>query len=146
MFDRPFFYMTLACGVLVLWPSAITTIDGFLRRWVDVVWVGIPAVRKWEPWRIGQLYSGVLAAYVLFGVVALYFGKPAKLLIITTTFYNYALGVSCFQTLALNTTLLPRELRPNWFSRIGLVLAGLFFLALGGIMTAKEFGFLTSAK
>jgi hypothetical protein len=145
-FQSPFFYMTLACGVLVLWPSAITTIDGFLRRWVDVVWVGIPAVRKWEAHRIGQLYFGVLVVYTLFGMVALYFGKPTKLLIITTTFYNFALGVSCWQTLVLNTTLLPKEIRPGWFHRIGLALAGVFFFALGLIMAAKELGWFNAAQ
>jgi hypothetical protein len=143
-FGRPFFYMTLACGVLVLWPSTITTIDGFLRRWVDVIWVGLPAVRKWDPRKIGTLYSSVLIGYAIFGMIALYFGKPTKLLIVTTTFYNYALGVSCWQTLAVNTLLLPKELRPRWFNRVGLVLAGLFFFSLGIIMTLKEFGFLTS--
>jgi hypothetical protein len=141
-FARPFFYMTLACGVLVLWPSTVTTIDGFLRRWVDVIWVGLPAVRKWDPKRIGSLYSSVLIGYAIFGMVALYFGKPTKLLIITTTFYNYALGVSCWQTLAVNTMLLPKPLRPGLFNRIGLVLAGIFFFSLGIIMTLKEFGFL----
>jgi hypothetical protein len=30
----------------------------------------------------------------------------------------------------INTTLLPPALRPGWFVRIGLALAGLFFLAL----------------
>lgn len=141
-FNGPFFYMTLACGVLVLWPSTITTIDGFLRRWVDVIWVGVPAVREWDPKRIGTLYSSVLIGYAIFGMVALYFGKPTALLVITTTFYNYALGVSCWQTLFVNTTLLPKPLQPSWWNRIGLVLAGIFFFGLGVIMTLKEFGML----
>jgi hypothetical protein len=140
-FHSPFFYMTLACGVLVLWPSAITTIDGFLRRWVDVVWVGLPAVRRWEPRRIGHLYFGVLVVYTLFGMVALYFGKPTQLLVITTTFYNFALGVSCWQTLILNTTLLPAEIRPGWFQRIGIACAGVFFFCLGVVMTLETLGF-----
>jgi hypothetical protein len=50
---------------------------------------------------------------------------------------NYALGVSCFHTLVINLTLLPRELRPGWFSRIGLVIGGLFFSVLATI-TAIE--------
>jgi len=139
MFRGPFFYMTLACGVLVLWPSIVSTIDGFLRRWVDVIWVGLPAVRKWDPKRIGLLYSSVLLGYAVFGMVALYFGKPTGLLVITTTFYNYALGVSCWHTLAVNTLLLPKPLRPGWFNRVGLVLAGIFFFGLGVIMTLKQF-------
>jgi hypothetical protein len=37
----------------------------------------------------------------------------------------------------VNTVLLPKELRPGWFQRIGLVLAGIFFLSLG-IMSALK--------
>lgn len=135
----PFYYMTLACGVLVLWPSVVSTIDGFLRRWVDVIWVGLPAARKWDPRRIGTLYSSVLFAYAAFGAVILAFGKPTTLLEITTTFYNFALGVSCWHTLVVNTTLLPKELRPSWASRIALFVAGIFFFALGLLMTISKF-------
>lgn len=138
-FVGPFFYMTLACGVLVLWPSVVSSIDGFLRRWVDVIWVGLPAVRKWDPRHIGTLYSSVLLTYAVFGAVILYFGKPKTLLEITTTFYNFALGVSCWHALAVNTLLLPKELRPRLASRIGLILAGMFFFGLGVMMTLAKF-------
>jgi hypothetical protein len=145
-FEQPFFYMTLACGVLVLWPSTITTIDGFLRRWVDVIWVGIPAVRKWDPKRIGSLYSGVLLGYTVFGIIALSLGKPTQLLVLTTIFYNFALGFSCFHTLVLNITLLPPEIRPNWFNRLGMVCAGIFFLCLAVVMSCDKLGYFKAPK
>jgi hypothetical protein len=47
--------------------------------------------------------------------------------------------------LAVNTILLPKEIRPNWFIRIGLVLGGLFFAALTVITviaTLKKFGYI----
>jgi hypothetical protein len=145
-FDTPFFYMTLACGVLVLWPSLITTIDGFLRRWVDVIWVGLPAARKWEPSQIGKVYSWVLLGYSVFGMVALYLGEPTRLLVICTMFYNYALAVSCWHTLAVNTLLLPKELRPGWANRVGLILAGIFFMILAVVMTMDQLGLFAPPK
>ena len=55
--------------------------------------------------------------------------------------YNAALGFSCFHVLAVNMILLPREIRPNWFIRIGLIIGGLFFTALTVIATMKLLGY-----
>jgi len=108
----------------------VTTFDGALRRWVDLCWTGMPLVRRWEPHRIRWLYFGAVCAYAVFGLTALSFANPKQLLVLATMIYNAALGVSCFHVLAINTILLPRELRPNWLIRIWLVLGGLFFAAL----------------
>jgi hypothetical protein len=40
----------------------------------------------------------------------------------------------------LNLILLPRELRPGWFMRIALALAGLFFVTLATITALKTLG------
>lgn len=134
-----FFYFTLACGVLVLLPSNVTTIDGFLRRWVELIWTAVPGMRKVSTKQIGRVYFGVLCLYIAFGLASLTFlKKPELLLTIATTFYNFAIAMSCFQTLVLNTTLLPKELRPGQFNRVSLVLAGVFFFLLGilGVVAA----------
>jgi hypothetical protein len=130
-----FWFMTLFCGFLVLAPSAVTTVDGALRRWVDLVWTAIPRVRRWDPHRIRWLYFGAVCAYAAFGVTSLTFLDPRRLLEWATNIYNYALGFSCFHVLAVNSFLLPRPLRPNWFIRCGLVLGGLYFTALAIIST-----------
>jgi hypothetical protein len=41
--------------------------------------------------------------------------------------------------LAVNTMLLPRELRPNWFTRAVLVVGGLFFASLAVIAALNTF-------
>jgi hypothetical protein len=64
-------------------------------------------------------------------------------LIIASNILNFALGFSCFHVLFVNTTLLPRELRPNWFQRISLVGAGSFFIVLAVIQALKTIGVLT---
>jgi hypothetical protein len=137
-----FWYLTISCGVLVLAPSAVTTADGVLRRWVDVFWTASPRLRRLEPHRIRLVYFGTLVAYAMFGLVALWWGRPGKLLLWATTIYNFALGFSCWHVLATNLTLLPREIRPNYFIRIGLTLAGAFFLALGVVVTLQNFGYI----
>ena len=134
-----FWGMTLFCGFLVLGTSMISTADGVLRRWVDVLWTAMPFLRKWDTRHIGRLYFMVLCVYLVFGLIMLTLMPGDKLLKIATgIIYNYALGFSCFHVLVLNLVLLPRELRPGWLGRTGLVLSGLFFSVIAIISTTQE--------
>jgi hypothetical protein len=135
-------FMTLFCGFLVLGPSISTLTDGFLRRWVDVFWTGNARMRALDPGMIKYVYFSFLCAYVVFGLTALSLSEPRQLILWATTLYNYALGVSCWHTLAVNSILLPRELRPGWGIRILLVVTGLYFTALAVITTLSNLGML----
>jgi hypothetical protein len=137
-----FWYLTIFCGFLVLAPSAVTTADGVLRRWVDVLWTASPALRRLEPHRIRNVYFATLLAYACFGLISLWMGRPEKLLLWATTIYNFALGFSCWHVLAVNLILLPKEIRPGWGIRIALVLSGMFFFALGTVVTLRNFGYI----
>ncbi|HEX6961722.1 MAG TPA: Nramp family divalent metal transporter [Lacipirellula sp.] len=134
---QAFWLMTLFCGFLVLAPNITSTADGVLRRWVDVCWTAVPQLRQWNTHRIRNLYFGALCGYAAFGLVSLSMWNPVTLLKAATIVYNLGLGFSCFHVLAVNLILLPREIRPNWFQRIGLVLAGIFFTALSFIAALK---------
>jgi len=126
-------YLMLFCGFLVLAPSAASMGDGVVRRWVDVFWTSSARLRTWDPKNIKYLYFSVLVGYMVLAVILMTFANPLRLFEIAANFMNFALGISCWHTLVINTTLLPPALRPNWFVRIGLALAGLFFLILGVI-------------
>lgn len=138
-----FWAMTLLCGFLVLGTSAISTIDGFIRRWVDVFWTSSANYWKANPAAIKYLYFVPLICYTVFGITILWSQKPASLLKISAIFYNYALGFSCWHTLGVNLVLLPKELKPGWLTRLGLVLAGIFFATLASVsalQTMRELG------
>jgi hypothetical protein len=126
-------YLTLFCGFLVLAPTMASTIDGIVRRWVDVFWTSSARLRQWKPQQIGRLYSFVLVGYSAFGLTMLALGEPLQLLVIASNILNFALGFSCLHTLYVNVTLLPRPLRPCWAVRIALVLTGIFFLTVASI-------------
>jgi hypothetical protein len=138
-----FWGITLLCGFLVLGPSVVSTIDGVIRRWLDTFWTASRRLRQVEPGFIKHLYFRVLVTYTIIGLVTLWLNKPAALLKYATIGYNLALGFSCWHTLAVNMLLLPRDLRPSWPVRAGMVLAGFFFLLLGIVVTLKEFEWLT---
>jgi hypothetical protein len=128
-----FWYATLFCGFLVLAPTMATSADGTIRRWVDVIWTSSKWLRTWDPKNIRFVYFGVLVGYMLLGLYLLSVGKPLALLTTASAIMNYAFGISCFHTLWINLTLLPKPLRPGWFPRAGLVIAGVFFTVLATI-------------
>lgn len=134
-----FWYLTLFCGFLVLSTSMATGSDGFLRRWVDVFWTASPRLREWDPRHIGRLYFGVLCVYATFGLTMLVLTSGGNLLVWSTMLYNYVLGFSCWHVLAVNTVLLPRDLRPGLLRRTGLLLGGVFFVAIAVLTTFDEF-------
>jgi hypothetical protein len=132
-------YGTLLCGFLVLGPTMATSADGAIRRWVDVIWTSSRALRTWDPKHIRVVYFGVLLGFMTLGLVLLSIGKPLALLTSAAAIMNYALGISCFHTLVINLTLLPSELRPGWFSRLGLFSGGVFFTVLATVTAVKTY-------
>ena len=126
-------YMTLLCGFLVLGPGMTTSADGAIRRWVDVIWTSSRTLRALDPKRIRVVYFTVLLCYMAIGLVLLSVGKPLGLLKVATLIMNFALGFSCLHTLVINLTLLPKPLRPGWFARTGMFVAGIFFFTLATI-------------
>jgi hypothetical protein len=131
-------YAVVLCGLLVLLPTTCQTADGIIRRWVDVLWTASPRLREVETHKIRQLYFRVLVGYAVFGVITLSVShSPGTVVKIATNIYNFALGISCFHTLFVNLTLLPKPLRPGWFARTGMVLAGTFFIALATIAAVQ---------
>ncbi|MDX1947807.1 MAG: Nramp family divalent metal transporter [Pirellulaceae bacterium] len=136
---RFFWGATLFCGFLVLLTSQTTTMDGFVRRWVDVIWTASARLRQLETSRIRDVYFTVLCIYAALGLVIIWsFDSPLGVFKLSTTFYNVALGCSCWHTIFVNTILLPREIRPAWHMRILLGLAGCYFLLLA-VLTSLQF-------
>jgi hypothetical protein len=128
-----FWALTLLCGFLVLGTTLVSTIDGIIRRWVDVFWISSPRLRKVDPERIKHVYFGVLLCYSVFGIVMLWLNNPRELIEWATLGYNFALGFSCWHTLVLNRILLPKQLRPGVVPALSLIVGGSYFWILGVI-------------
>lgn len=139
-----FWYMTLFCGFMVLAPTMASTIDGIVRRWVDVFWTSSRYLRSLESGKIKYVYFVVLTVYAIFGLAMLSLAKPVKLLQVASMIYNVALGFSCWHTLVLNSILLPKELRPSLLTKILLFLAGAFFMTIAILYALAEMNSLTA--
>lgn len=134
-----FWFCTLLCGFLVLAPSMAVSADGIIRRWVDAFWTASAKLRTLDPKAIKQVYFAVVVVYMAFGLTMLSVGKPETLLLIATTIYNFALGLSCWHVLWVTVALMPEPLRPRWPVRIGLFCAGAFFLFVATLSTLQRF-------
>jgi hypothetical protein len=135
---RFFWGATLFCGFLVLVTSQATTMDGFVRRWVDVMWTASPQLRRLPTDYIKYVYFCLLLFHATLGLIIVWTTeKPGFIFKLSTTGYNFAFAISAWHTLFVNTVLLPKELRPGWAQRTGLVLAGVFFLTLGIVSALK---------
>ena len=129
-------YAILVCGVLVLLPSAASGADGFLRRWLDIAWTGLPMFQRLEPHRIRHVYFGFLLTYFVLGITFLSIARPLTLVVIYGNMGNLALGVNCFHTIRVNRTLLPPELRPGAGPCVALSIAGVYYVGMAAMTAA----------
>jgi uncharacterized membrane protein YhaH (DUF805 family) len=134
-----YWYMLMFCAILVFVPNTVGDADGTVRRWVDLAWTAVKRLRRWDLPRVNRLYFWTMAGYVFIGILILLFlSQPKGLVEIYGCIANFALGFSCWHVLVVNLTLLPRQLRPGWFSRMSLFLAGIYFFSLSIITLAIE--------
>lgn len=125
-----FWFLTLLCGFLVLAPNQISTTDGLVRRWTEVIWTGSPRLQHLPGTAVRYLYFGLLLAYAIWGVVVLLWIGDAGMVIVKIggCIMNFALGFSAWHTLIVNKFLLPKPVRPNLFNCAGLFACGAFFI------------------
>ncbi len=127
--------MTLFVGLVVLLPSQMSIIEDVCRRWTDIIWSGNRHVReKMATHQIKRIYYSILLVYVIWSFFCAWlfttYGKPKTMVLIIANFNNLALGVTALLILWNNCYLLPKLLRPGWFSRLGMVACACFYLSL----------------
>ena len=126
--------VTLLVGFLILYPGQIMSGDTIPRRWCDIIWTASSRARRLSPEKVKHLYYGIMVLMGVWGLLVLMFLEPLTILKIGGVSMNVGLGASALHALYVNCTLLPPEVRPNWFMRIGVVFCGLFFFGISGIV------------
>ena len=134
----------LFVGLMVMLPSQMSVVDDFSRRWTDILWSGSKRVREtFSGGQVKWIYYSILAVYVMWTVLLLYlyteYGTPQKMTQFIANFNNLAIGLTAFHLLWINIRLLPGPLRPPWYSRLGLVACGVFYLGLAGLVFYAKF-------
>ncbi len=129
----------LFTGLMVMLPSQMSIVDDFSRRWTDTIWSANRRVREsMQPHQVKFIYYAILGSYVMWSLVCAYFFSNAPKLMtdFIANFNNLAIGLTSFQLLWLNHSLLPRELRPKWYQSVGVAGCGVFYLGLAGLVFA----------
>jgi hypothetical protein len=114
-------------AVWVLFKTQLDLLEALVRTVTDILWTGSRRLRRWREGDVRVVYYGVLAAVVLWGLIALRLAPPVFLLQLAANMGGLVLAVSAIHLLRINTTLLPPALRPSFWRRAGLVATAVFY-------------------
>lgn len=133
--------LTLFCGLVIMIPGQFYVVDNIARRWTDAVWSGSRRLRRLDNHKVKHVYYTFAGAYVLAGVCAYtFFPKlsASSMMQIAGNMANLGISATIFHTLYVNRRFLPKELQPSRAKQIALILAGLFFLTMFGLVVHQR--------
>jgi hypothetical protein len=114
-------------GVWILFKTQLDCVEGMTRSITDILWTGSARVRAWRGGDVRAVYYTVLAAVVVWGIVALKLAAPVMLLQIGANIAGAIFVFASLHLLYLNTRILPVALRPPLWRRFALVGMALFY-------------------
>lgn len=124
----PLLALVVAClGAWILFKTQLDILDGITRAVTDILWTGNRRLRARGEIDVRVVYYGVLAVVVVWGVIALRLTQPIVLLQLGANMAGVTFIIASLHLLRVNTTLLPVELRPPLWRRVGLVATALFY-------------------
>jgi hypothetical protein len=129
-FGAFFWFTTLLCGFLVLFPGQVSVSDQIARRWTDMIWTASFRVRQLGRSEVRFIYYGIMALYAVAGVVVLWLLPAYKIAKIGAVLGNVALSFTTLQALYVNRTLMPPALRPHPLLQAGTLCSAIFFLVI----------------
>jgi hypothetical protein len=108
-------------GAWILFKTQLDILEGTTRAITDILWTGSRRVREWRGGDVRLVYYSVLGAGVLWGALALRLAAPIQLLQVAANVGGVVFVIAGLHLFYVNTTLLPRELRPGPWPRLGLL-------------------------
>ena len=114
-------------GVWILFKTQLDCVEGMTRSITDILWTGSARVRAWRGGDVRAVYYTVLAAVVVWGIIALRLAAPVMLLQIGANIAGAVFVIASLHLLYLNTRILPVALRPPLWRRVALVCMALFY-------------------
>jgi hypothetical protein len=114
-------------GAWILFKTQLDCVEGMTRSITDILWTGSARVRAWRGGDVRAVYYTVLAAVVVWGIIALQLAQPVMLLQIGANIAGAVFVFASLHLLYLNTRVLPPHLRPPPWRRLALVAMALFY-------------------
>jgi hypothetical protein len=97
------------------------------RAITDILWTSNKRLREWRGGDVRIVYYSVLAAVVVWGVIALRLAQPIMLLQLGANMAAIVFIIASIHILYVNTTMLAKELRPPLWRRAALVAMAIFY-------------------
>jgi len=104
--------------------------DSFSRGQADMTYFHVPGARRF---RLSHLYAGFLWGVITFGIMILLFGPadgPAGILDMLAFLSAFAMGAYCVTLLLVNNKMLPKPIRPKWWSNAIIGFGAVFYLGM----------------
>ena len=82
---------------------------------------------------MAHLYAGFLWGLIAFGILILLFGPadgPGAVLDILAFLSTFAMGAYCVVLLLVNNKMLPRPIRPKWYTNLTIGFGAVFYLGM----------------
>jgi len=114
-------------GAWILLKTQLDIIEGMTRAITDIIWTSNKRARAWRGGDVRVVYYSVLGATVVWGLIALRLVQPIVLLQLGANMAGIVFIIASIHILYVNTTLLPKELRPSLWRRACLVAMALFY-------------------
>ncbi|HEY2930639.1 MAG TPA: Nramp family divalent metal transporter [Acidobacteriota bacterium] len=122
-----FWFLTLFNGFWTLFKTQLGNTDILVRTVTDALWMSSPRLRDWRGGSIRRIYYGILAAFSIWGVIAIRSASPMKLFTILANIAGMVLVIGGIQIFLVNRRFLPRAVRPPlWRELMLLVCAGFY--------------------
>jgi hypothetical protein len=109
----------------ILFKVQLDILEATVRSLTDILWSASGKVRAVADVR--RVYYAVLATVVLWGAFALTLTQPIVLLQLAANVAGFVMALASLHILRVNTTLLPKALRPRLWRRVGLALMAVFY-------------------
>ncbi|MFC7340502.1 Nramp family divalent metal transporter [Saccharopolyspora griseoalba] len=104
--------------------------DSFSRGQADMTYHFVKGARRFK---ISQLYAAFLWGVIIFGILILLFGPadgPSSILDTLAFLSTFAMGAYCVVLLLVNNRMLPRPIRPKWWSNLIIGFGAFFYLGM----------------
>lgn len=122
-----FWYLTVLCGLWILFSTQLGIVDGLPRATTDILWSASPGLRRWAGEDCRKAFYSVLAVFAIWGCIGLNLARPLTLIIIGANAAAFIFVVESIHTLVVNRKFLPKVLRPPLWREAVLVLCSMFY-------------------
>jgi hypothetical protein len=121
-----FWFLTLFNGFWILFKTQLGNTDILVRTVADAAWMSSQGVR--DRWRgVRTIYYGILAAFSVWGVIAIRTASPFQLFKVLANMAGIVLAIAGVQVLVVNRRFLPAAIRPPLWREAGVLLCSVFY-------------------